>query len=114
MPGIGNADDQDHYAQVAAVTIFASGAWLSQKDMGKGISEQVRDMVIALITERDHHAKIQMISERTELSGGEAERFLVHAIFFFNLTPGMDSAYVQLFKMHLEMIREVQGRRNAR
>ena len=81
-----------HLAAAAkAVTKAVEAAWLVQQKMGEGIGPEVRDALIALVTERSPRAKVRMISERPELTDNAAERLIDHAIALVRALPAADA-----------------------
>ena len=98
-----------HLAAAAkAVTKAVEAAWLVQQKMGEGIGPEVRDALIALVTERSPRAKVRMISERPELTDNAAERLIDHAIALVRALPAADASYVRFFESHLVFIRQVR------
>ncbi|MEU8376085.1 CHAT domain-containing protein [Micromonospora sp. NPDC048894] len=86
-----------------------TAAWLAQAHAGEAIGEQVRDLIITLVTERSPRAKFQLISEHSHLQGDEAERLLDRAVELCHGLPNPDPSYVRFFQSHLDMIHLVRS-----
>ncbi|MFC7734183.1 CHAT domain-containing protein [Actinomadura keratinilytica] len=91
------------------VTTVVNAAWNLPARIGDGIGEQVRDAVLALVTERSPRAKYRMISDRPELLGHEAERFLDHCTDLVRSRLGADPSHIAFFESHREMIKLVRA-----